>query len=106
MKEPPRLLEALRHIETAGNLMPMQDVTVRQLDRIWDYIDGNALAVMMPAGTWQLTDGGREMLRERLTVLGSKDYEAFLEALNKPPKPNDRLKELMRTSPQWRTEKT
>ncbi len=62
MKPPPRLHEALIHIEDAGNLVPMRDVTVPQLDRLWDYIDSYNLAVMAPAGQWALTESGRALV--------------------------------------------
>lgn len=59
IKQPPRLIEALGHIAVAGNLMPMSDVSLPQLDCLWNYIDGNGLAVMLPSGLWALTDRGR-----------------------------------------------
>lgn len=64
MKQPPRLVEALSHIKAAGNLMPMQDATVPQLDRLWDYIDGYELAKMDRVGLWHLTPEGHGILEQ------------------------------------------
>ena len=63
-KEPPRLIEALGHIEDVGNLMPMRDATLKQLDRLWDYIQGNELATMTRDGglSWHLSDEGKSRL--------------------------------------------
>ena len=66
-KEPPRLVEALRHIEKVGSLMPMQDATCKQLDRLWDFIQGNKLATMtVNAGlSWELTEAGQKLRDSR-----------------------------------------
>lgn len=66
MKKPPtRFLEALGHIEKAGSLMPMSDLTLKQIDRLWDYIHGNKLATMTAGGglSWKLTEAGSMTLK-------------------------------------------
>lgn len=64
MDKPQRLREALKHINSAGNLKSMQDVTVPQLDRIWRYIQRQRLAVMNQDGLWDITDRGVLALSE------------------------------------------
>lgn len=42
--------------------------------------------------------------REQTTVtLPAKDYEKFVEALDSPPEPGEKLKDLMRREPPWDT---
>ena len=41
-----------------------------------------------------LTAADEALLEQRRIVLGAKDWEAFLKALDEPPKPNERLKRL------------
>jgi hypothetical protein len=59
-KAPPRLVEALGHIQQCGSLMPMDDLTMKQIDRLWDHIHHNKLATMTRDGglTWDLTQAG------------------------------------------------
>ena len=64
-QESHRLQEALRHINGVGNLMPMQNITSGQINRLWDWINDHALAIMDPqSGRWSLTDAGRAALAE------------------------------------------
>jgi uncharacterized protein (DUF1778 family) len=41
-----------------------------------------------------LTAADEALLEQRRIVLGAEDWEAFLKALDEPPKPNERLKRL------------
>lgn len=65
-KEPPRLIEALGHIRKAGSLLPMKDVTLPQIDRLWGHIIDNGLATMTGDGglSWHLTPEGNFRLSE------------------------------------------
>lgn len=43
------------------------------------------------------------LLDQRLFVLNAEQYAAFGEALEEPPLPNERLKQLMQKKPVWQT---
>lgn len=86
-RHPPRLIEALKHIERVGSLSPMRDATCLQVGRLWDYIHEMKLATMTADAElmWALTDAGREIKEE--SDMGpyseTPDNKLFMEQLRR-----------------------
>jgi uncharacterized protein (DUF1778 family) len=86
--------------ETKGSISLRIEATTRQL------ID-DAAAVLGKTRTEFMIECARRqavdvLADQRLLVLGSERYDAFLDALDNPPAPGPKLRSLLRRVPAWR----
>jgi uncharacterized protein (DUF1778 family) len=86
--------------ETKGSINLRIEANTRQL------ID-DAAAVLGKTRTEFMIDSARRqaidvLLDQRLFVLDSGRYDAFMHALDNPPAPGPRLRSLLRRVPAWR----
>lgn len=87
--------------DTKGSINLRIEASTRQL------ID-EAAAVLGKTRTEFMIETARQqaidvLLDQRLFVLDSKRYDAFMHALDNPPAPGPKLRSLLRRAPAWRT---
>ncbi|MEW6645457.1 MAG: DUF1778 domain-containing protein [Pseudomonadota bacterium] len=90
---------AERPADTKGSINLRIEANTRQL------ID-DAAAVLGKTRTEFMIDSARRqaidvLLDQRLFVLDSKRYDAFMHALDNPPAPGPKLRSLLRRAPAW-----
>ena len=88
-------------VEAKGNINLRIETHTRQL------ID-DAAAILGKTRTEFMIETARRqaidvLLDQRLFVLDSSQYDAFVNALDNPPAPGARLRSLLRRTPAWRT---
>ena len=86
--------------ETKGSINLRIEANTRQL------ID-DAAAILGKTRTEFMIEGARRqaidvLLDQRLFVLDSDRYDAFMHALDNPPSPGPKLRSLLRRVPAWR----
>jgi uncharacterized protein (DUF1778 family) len=86
---------------------PLSDavINLRLSRRLRDTID-DAASSLGKTRTEFILDSVRKdaidtLLDRRVFVLGNDQYAAFVRALEAPPVPNEKLKNLLRRKPQW-----
>ena len=87
--------------ETKGSINLRIETHTRQL------ID-DAAAVLGKTRTEFMIDSARALaidvlLDQRLFILDSERYDAFIHALDNPPAPGPKLRSLLRRAPAWKT---
>src|SRR3954465_7087532 len=87
--------------DTKGSINLRIEAHTRQL------ID-NAAAILGKTRTEFMIDSARRqaidvLLDQRLFVLDSESYDAFMQALDNPPAPGPKLRSLLRRVPAWKT---
>jgi uncharacterized protein (DUF1778 family) len=92
--------ERSSNTETKGSINLRIEANTRQL------ID-NAAAILGKTRTEFMVEIARQqaidvLLDQRLFVLDSKRYDAFVRALDNPPAPGPKLRSLLRRVPAWR----
>jgi uncharacterized protein (DUF1778 family) len=92
--------ERLSAVETKGSINLRIDTNTRQL------ID-EAAAILGKTRTEFMVESARRqaidvLLDQRLFVLNSEYYDAFMQALDNPPAPGSKLRSLLRRVPAWK----
>ena len=84
---------------------PKGSINLRIATQTRQLID-HAAAILGKTRTEFMIDTARReaveiVLDQRLFVLGTRDYDAFMHALDNPPAPGPKLRALLRRTPAW-----